>query len=91
MRPLSGVVVARDTIELETGVTVTATIPKGIKRYDPVLVCYDFTRGCVTSVGPDVPADEEVAECHFHSEAPMEPVCDGEIDDIVETDGSGLS
>jgi hypothetical protein len=82
----------RGVVECENGVTYRdISIPKGIKRYDPVLVCIDLVRGTVANVRPDEP-DEVIgdAEC-IHEDTPLFS-CDEVPDcEIIETDGSGLS
>ena len=80
MRPIKGQVVGRDTILMENGVTVTATVPKGIKWYDAVLVCYDFTTNTVSSVMP-IGEGEPVDEGHQFEEPEQDDLFDGEDDD----------
>ena len=91
MRPFKGILVKRGTVRCENGVTYgNLNIPKGIKWYDPVLVYYDLTLGRVVSVEPDIHS-EEVAELEHHEEVPRDTPIDGVEDDVIETDGSGLS
>lgn len=80
MRPIKGQVVGRDTILMENGVTVTTTIPKGIKWYDAVLVCYDFTTNTVAGIRP-IGQGEPGDESHEFVEPTEEELLDGETDD----------
>ena len=80
MRPIKGLVVGSGVIRCENGVTITdADIPKGIKWYDPVLVCYDFTTNTVVNIIPD--GCEDSAESKVHHEPSQENVAVGEEDD----------
>jgi len=92
VRPIKGQVVGRDTILCENGVTLTASIPKGIKWYDAVLVCYDFTTNTVSSVLP-AGSGEPVDEGHQFAEPNVEDSHNGDDDDAGGayefTDGSG--
>jgi hypothetical protein len=90
VRPLSGVIAADGSVLCENGLVVRNGVPKGLRRHDPVLVFYNFQRGQVVNILPDVPS-EDVDDLDRHVEVQVTQEADGELDDIVETDGLGLS
>ena len=91
MRPMRGLVVGRGTVRCENGVTYRGlTIPKGIKWYTPVSVFYDLIQGRVVGI-ESVSPPEEIAELEHHEEVLRDNTIGGVEDDVIETDGSGLS
>lgn len=88
MRPLSGVIQGDGSVLCENGLVVEGNIPKGLRRHDPVLVFYDFHHGRVVNITLEQESEvDEDLNCTV--EVPAEPSADGELDDIVETDGTG--
>lgn len=79
MRPIKGMVVGRNTVRCENGVTVTADIPEGVKWYDPVDVYYDFTTSTVRKVMPT--KDEHDTEGDMITPPEEDDTAQGEDDD----------
>jgi len=82
MRPVKGVVTGIKgpvlVIKLESGITIRMPKVPGLNTGKPVLVSYDFTRGEVKRVLPEI-KDERVLEMNVAEPEPLAEV--GEIDD----------
>jgi len=50
MRPLNGIVVGREAVKCENGLTITAHIPSHIKTFEKVYVCFNLYTNQVSRV-----------------------------------------